>query len=67
MQLIGVLNKDGIQLKEVWASEIARNNAPTRVDVLSGLSKMTLDVIGLAGKSNYYIISLLGLNLHNRF
>ncbi|KIK80380.1 hypothetical protein PAXRUDRAFT_833550 [Paxillus rubicundulus Ve08.2h10] len=41
-----------IQLRNVWSSEIAdaaQNATSTRIDVLPWLSRMTLDVIGLAG------------------
>ncbi|KAI0920485.1 hypothetical protein AcW1_002208 [Taiwanofungus camphoratus] len=38
-----------IQLRDIWSGEIAKSGQFARVDVLSGLSKMTLDVIGLAG------------------
>lgn len=38
-----------MQLRDLWLAEYAKTNTPTRIDVLSGLSKMTLDVIGLAG------------------
>ncbi|KAF8839261.1 cytochrome P450 [Paxillus ammoniavirescens] len=41
-----------IQLRDVWSSEIANaaeNATSTRIDVLPWLSRMTLDVIGLAG------------------
>jgi hypothetical protein len=38
------------KLRDIWASEIEQNDdKPTRIDVLSWLSKATLDVIGLAG------------------
>jgi cytochrome P450 len=40
-----------IQLRDLWLKEIAKNHdgSKGRIDVLSWLSKMTLDVIGLAG------------------
>ncbi|KAH9847039.1 cytochrome P450 [Lenzites betulinus] len=37
------------ELRDFWDVQISADGSPTRVDVLSGLSKMTLDVIGLAG------------------
>ncbi|KAJ7145531.1 cytochrome P450 [Mycena epipterygia] len=39
-----------VQLRDVWIRQMA-NGGPTRIDVLSSLSKMTMDVIGEAGKS----------------
>lgn len=40
-----------------WRNEISKSGEPARIDVLNGLSKMTLDVIGLAG-FNYEFDSL---------
>lgn len=37
------------QLRDKWASEIRKEGSGGRIEVLSWLSKMTLDVIGLAG------------------
>jgi len=49
-ELTSIFVEKAIQLRDVWASDLQKhNNEVTRVDVLSGLSKMTLDVIGLAG------------------
>ncbi|CDO69788.1 hypothetical protein BN946_scf184766.g33 [Trametes cinnabarina] len=39
------------QLRDVWAAELDAKGEPTRINVIRGLSKMTLDVIGLAGES----------------
>ncbi|KAJ6619284.1 cytochrome P450 [Mycena sp. CBHHK59/15] len=38
-----------VQLRDVWAREIAEDGKSKRIDVLSWLRKMTLDVIGQAG------------------
>jgi hypothetical protein len=38
-----------IKLRDIWAAESAKQGGTGRVDVLSWLCKMTLDVIGLAG------------------
>ena len=39
-----------VQLRDLWMSDIAlHGGAVARLDVLKDLSKMTLDVIGLAG------------------
>ena len=40
-----------MQLRDVWNDQISLAGAPARIDVTVGLSKMTLDVIGLAGLS----------------
>ncbi|KAI9062669.1 cytochrome P450 [Trametes sanguinea] len=45
------------ELRDVWAAELDANGEPTRINVSRGLSKMTLDVIGLAG-FNYEFNSL---------
>jgi hypothetical protein len=38
-----------IKLREIWVADSAKQGGTGRIDVLSWLSKMTLDVIGLAG------------------
>ncbi|KAI0920483.1 hypothetical protein AcW1_002208 [Taiwanofungus camphoratus] len=48
-ELTEVFMEKAIQLRDIWSGEIAKSGQFARVDVLSGLSKMTLDVIGLAG------------------
>ncbi|OSD05293.1 cytochrome P450 [Trametes coccinea BRFM310] len=45
------------ELRDVWAAELDAKGEPTCINVSRGLSKMTLDVIGLAG-FNYDFISL---------
>ncbi|EED78315.1 predicted protein [Postia placenta Mad-698-R] len=37
------------QLCQFWRNEISKSGEPARINVLNGLNKMTLDVIGLAG------------------
>jgi len=49
-----------LQLRDVWNMEISKYGQPARIDVLGGLSKMTLDVIGMAG-FNY---NFDALNVH---
>ncbi|PCH43005.1 cytochrome P450 [Wolfiporia cocos MD-104 SS10] len=58
-ELTGIFIEKAIQLRDIWSLELERNGdgAPARFDVLSWLSKMTLDVIGLAG-FNYYFDTL---------
>ena len=46
-----------MQLRDIWADEISKANG--QVEVLSWLSKMTLDVIGLAGK-NFLVLMTRG-------
>ncbi|KAI0643934.1 cytochrome P450 [Trametes meyenii] len=55
-ELTGIFLEKSNELRDVWAAQI-NQGTPARVDVLSGLSKMTLDVIGLAG-FNYRFNSL---------
>jgi cytochrome P450 len=47
--LTGIFMEKAIQLRDIWSSEIAKSGHEGRINVLSWLSKMTLDVIGLAG------------------
>jgi cytochrome P450 len=47
--LTGIFVEKAIQLRDMWSLEIAKAGYKGRIDVLSWLSKMTLDVIGLAG------------------
>ncbi|KAJ7254987.1 cytochrome P450 [Mycena haematopus] len=46
-----------IQLRDIWAAQAAKSEGIARVEVLSWLSKATLDIIGLAG-FNYKIDAL---------
>ncbi|KDR83061.1 hypothetical protein GALMADRAFT_238857 [Galerina marginata CBS 339.88] len=48
-ELTGIFIEKSIQLRDIWAAEVAKSDGKGRVEVLSWLSKMTLDVIGLAG------------------
>ncbi|KAJ7735826.1 cytochrome P450 [Mycena maculata] len=38
-----------IELREIWAGQVAPGNTEARIDVLTWLRRMTLDVIGQAG------------------
>ena len=41
-----------LQLRDYWMNEMARSGSKAlRTNVADGISKMTLDVIGLAGES----------------
>ncbi|KAH9483580.1 Cytochrome P450 monooxygenase 205 [Psilocybe cubensis] len=50
-ELTEIFIEKAIQLRDIWSSEIKRQNddGPAKVDALSWLSRLTLDVIGLAG------------------
>ncbi|KAJ7473945.1 cytochrome P450 [Mycena latifolia] len=52
-----VFVEKAIQLRDIWAAPIAQRTDGARIDVLSGLRRMTLDVIGQAG-FNYQFDSL---------
>lgn len=39
-----------MQLRDVWAAESSKQGGTGRIDVLSWLSRATLDIIGLAGQ-----------------
>lgn len=41
------------QLRDLWDAEISKEDEPARINIMKGLSKMTLDAIGLAGKYIY--------------
>ncbi|KAJ7861631.1 cytochrome P450, partial [Mycena leptocephala] len=38
-----------VQLRDIWARQVAQENGPARIDVASWLRRLTLDVIGQAG------------------
>ncbi|KAJ7121087.1 cytochrome P450 [Mycena epipterygia] len=57
-ELTSVFVEKSIQLKDIWASEVASSDGgAARIDVLQWISKMTLDVIGQAG-FNYHLNAL---------
>ncbi|RPD78482.1 cytochrome P450 [Lentinus tigrinus ALCF2SS1-7] len=58
-ELTEIFVDKAIELRNVWDSEITTHGEPARIDVIKSLSKMTLDVIGLAG-FNYHFDSLSG-------
>jgi cytochrome P450 len=47
--LTEVFMTKSMELRDLWSSEIAKNDSKGRINVLSWLSKVTLDIIGLAG------------------
>jgi hypothetical protein len=52
------------KLRDIWSSKIEQNDdKPTRIDVLSWLSRATLDIIGLAGTSSTFKCLFPSLNL----
>ncbi|KAJ7697452.1 cytochrome P450 monooxygenase [Mycena rosella] len=61
--LMDVFVDKSIQLRDIWVQEV-RGSSTARIDVLSGLSKMTLDVIGQAG-FDYKFDSLNGDGIPN--
>ncbi|CCM04147.1 uncharacterized protein FIBRA_06309 [Fibroporia radiculosa] len=56
-ELTGIFVEKANELCDFWNEEIAKHGEPARINVLDGLSKATLDVIGLAG-FNYTFNSL---------
>ncbi|KAJ7125383.1 cytochrome P450 [Mycena epipterygia] len=48
-ELTEIFNKKSAQLRDIWARQITDDSGSSRIDVLAGLRKMTLDVIGQAG------------------
>ncbi|KAK7035895.1 cytochrome P450 [Favolaschia claudopus] len=55
-EVTGIFVEKSIELRDVWAAQIAQSGS-ARLDVLSWLSRATLDIIGLAG-FNYNFNSL---------
>ncbi|KDR81931.1 hypothetical protein GALMADRAFT_135320 [Galerina marginata CBS 339.88] len=58
-ELTEIFIEKSIQLRDIWAAQCTDEDGSGRLDVLSWLSKMTLDVIGLAG-FNYKFDALDG-------
>ena len=48
-ELTNIFIDKSLELRDVWIREIKRDENKERINVLSWLSRMTLDVIGLAG------------------
>ncbi|EMD37142.1 hypothetical protein CERSUDRAFT_115058 [Gelatoporia subvermispora B] len=48
-ELTGVFLEKSLQLRDVWMSQIEQNDDAVPINATDGLSKMTLDVIGLTG------------------
>ncbi|KAL0947682.1 hypothetical protein HGRIS_013770 [Hohenbuehelia grisea] len=48
-ELTNIFVQKAIKLRDLWSVESSKEGGTARVDVLSWLSRMTLDVIGLAG------------------
>ncbi|KAJ7473689.1 cytochrome P450 monooxygenase [Mycena galericulata] len=47
--LTEVFVEKAVQLRDIWTLPVAQDNGAARIDVLDGLRRMTLDVIGEAG------------------
>ncbi|KAG6813414.1 hypothetical protein H0H92_011393 [Tricholoma furcatifolium] len=56
-ELTEIFVTKALELRQRWASQIAREDGQSRIDVLSWLTRATLDIIGLAG-FNYNIDAL---------
>ncbi|KAJ7648294.1 cytochrome P450 [Mycena polygramma] len=56
-ELTQIFVDKSIQLRDIWAAQASNGGGVARVEVLSWLSKATLDIIGLAG-FNYNIDAL---------
>ncbi|KAJ7435163.1 cytochrome P450 [Mycena galericulata] len=50
--LTEVFVEKAVQLRDVWAHQVAQENGSARIDVLDWLRRMTLDVIGQAGEKS---------------
>ncbi|KAJ6587651.1 cytochrome P450 [Mycena vulgaris] len=48
-ELTGIFVDKSVQLRDIWASEAAKNGGVAHVEAISWLNKATLDIIGLAG------------------
>jgi len=60
-ELTEIFIDKSLELRDVWVREIKREEKNNRINVLSWLSRMTLDVIGLAGMC--IVHQLYGLRL----
>ncbi|KAF7300112.1 hypothetical protein MKEN_01334400 [Mycena kentingensis (nom. inval.)] len=56
--LTSIFVDKALQLRDIWAAEIAAGSGSARVEAISWLNKTTLDIIGLAGFN--YDINALG-------
>lgn len=59
--LVDIVFKKGVQLRDVWMDLLRAETATppsARIDVCQFLSRVTFDVIGLAGASGLYLGSL---------
>ncbi|KAJ6546036.1 cytochrome P450 [Mycena vulgaris] len=61
--LTSIFVDTSIQLRDIWAAQAAKEGGVARVEILSWLSKATLDIIGLAGFN--YRINALGAESHD--
>ncbi|CAL1709423.1 unnamed protein product [Somion occarium] len=50
-ELTSIFNEKALQLRDIWAAQLPSTGEAKRIDVLSWLSRATLDIIGLAGFS----------------
>jgi len=48
-ELTAIFVEKAAQLRDVWAAEISKSSQPPRINVLTDLTRVTLDIIGLAG------------------
>ncbi|KAJ7662429.1 cytochrome P450 [Mycena rosella] len=49
-ELTGIFVEKSIQLRDIWATQISGDGGIARVEIVSWLSKATLDIIGLADR-----------------
>ncbi|KAI9068013.1 cytochrome P450 [Trametes sanguinea] len=48
-ELAHIFVQKAVELRDIWSDQIAAQGGSARINILDGLKKMTLDVIGLAG------------------
>ncbi|KAJ7885368.1 cytochrome P450 [Mycena leptocephala] len=58
-ELTGIFVQKSVELRDILASQMTQSGT-TRIDILTWLSKATLDIIGLAGKFSFF--SATGFN-----
>jgi hypothetical protein len=56
-----------LQLRDIWLAQSDENGGSYRTDVLSWLSKATLDIIGLAGALTTGMVFSTTVNAHDMF
>ncbi|KAI0768625.1 cytochrome P450 [Trametes elegans] len=63
-ELFHIVFDKAAELRDIWADELTAHNGPIEINVLDGIKKMTLDVIGLA-RFDYHLEALNAQGMPN--